>query len=218
MGLEFLTYVTEGNIGRTVARFASDALLQRYLTRILDDLLRTMQESNVPWSADLAAHSGCAKLPDLKPSELLKVLQSQPHAEALAKASDNHPIAAFRIRRLADKLQDPKKTAAFLDSHCQHLTWQLERLYRIRCCIVHGSPLHFKLPLLTANLEFYLKEVIIVCLRSLGLNPHVCSLREIFQRAGIMRERTKKELEGTGAGPDTVHNTVFGSIVIQEKN
>jgi hypothetical protein len=51
----------------------------------------------------------------------------------------------------------------------------------------------------------------------LGLNPHVSSLREVFQRAGIMRERTKKELEANGAGSEAVQNAVWGSIVIQDE-
>jgi hypothetical protein len=216
MGLEFLTYVTDGNIGRTVGRFASDALLQRYLYRILNDLLRTMQEHQVSWAPDLAAHCGCAKLSDLKLPELIKALQSRPHAEALALAFGNHPVAAFRIHRLAEKLQDPKKTAEFLQTHHRHVFWQMARLYRIRCCIVHGSPLHFKFPLLTANLEFYLKEIIIVCQASLGQFPHVCSLREVFQRAGVMRERVRKELEASGATLESVHNAVFSSIVTLE--
>jgi hypothetical protein len=89
-------------------------------------------------------------------------------------------------------------------------------LYRIRCCIVHGSAVRFKLPLFTANMEFYLKELIIVCLRSLTLNPHVVSLREVFQRAAFARQRLDAELRVAPPNPDAVRNAVFNSVVIQE--
>jgi len=103
-----------------------------------------------------------------------------------------------------------------LDRHHRHLMWHLGRLYRIRCCIVHGSAVQFKMPLLAANLEFYLKELIIICLRSLGSNPHIASLREIFQRASIARQRNEKELKAPGATADAIRVAVFNSIVIQE--
>ena len=54
--------------------------------------------------------------------------------------------------------------------------------------------MRFKLPLFAANMEFYLKELIIVCLRSLTLNSHVVSLREVFQRAAFARQRLDAEL------------------------
>jgi hypothetical protein len=216
MGLEFLTHVTDGYIGRTVARHTSDALLQRYFYRLLGDLLRTMQEQRVEWSPALSIHTGCYKLSDIRLAELLKVLQSPPHADELAKCFANHPAAAFRIRRLAFALQDPSRTAEMLNDHYLHLKWQVSRLYRIRCCIVHGSPVRFKFPLLTANLEFYLKELIVICLRSIGLNPHVTSLREMFERAQIARQRTETALKAAKSSADAVWGAVFDSVVIQE--
>jgi len=217
MGLEFLSYVgNDGFIGRTVAIHASDALLQRYLYRLVSDLVRTLKGQNIAWDADLVAASGAATLNDLEYSGALKLLQAQPLAVKLASSFPNNPVAAVRIGRLAAALQDPKKTADVLVAHQRHLLWQLGRLYRIRCCIVHGSPVRFRLPLFTANMEFYLKELIIVCLRSLTLNPHVVSLREVFQRAAFARQRMDAELRAAAPNPDAIRNAVFNSVVIQE--
>ena len=105
-----------------------------------------------------------------------------------------------------------------LTAHHRHLVWQLGRLYRIRCCIVHGSPIQFKLPLLTANLEFYLKELVAICLWAFDQNPHVTSLRELFQRAAIARQRTEADLTAPNASPDVVRDAVFSSVVIRENS
>ena len=216
MGLEFLSYVSnDGYIGRTVAIHASDSLLQRYLYRLVSDLVRTLKGQNIAWDADLAAGSGAATLNDLEYSGALKLLQAQPLATKLANSFPSNPVATLRIGRLAEVLQDPKKTADALLAHQRHLLWQLGRLYRIRCCIVHGSAVRLKLPLFTANMEFYLKELIIVCLRSLTLNPHVISLREVFQRAAFARQRLDAELRAA-PNADAVRNAVFNSVVIQE--
>jgi hypothetical protein len=217
MGLEFLSYVnSDGYIGRTVAAHTSDALLQRYLYRLVSDLVRTIKSQEIAWDADLAAASGVATLNDLEYPGALKLLQAQPMATKLVNSFPNNPIAALRIGRLATILQDPKKTADALAAHQRHLLWQLGRLYRIRCCIVHGSAVRFKLPLLAANMEFYLKELIIVCLRSLTLNPHVHSLREVFQRTVFARQRLDADLRVAPPNPDAVRNAVFNSVVIQE--
>ncbi|MBI4023966.1 MAG: hypothetical protein HY360_03235 [Verrucomicrobia bacterium] len=217
MGLEFLTHVTQGEmIGRTVSRHVSDALLQRYLYRLVWDLVHTLQDHSTPWPADLATESETATLAELKASGAVKLLRSQPHAEKLALSFPDNPVAAFHIRRLSAVLQDPKKTADLIATHHRHVLWQLGRLYRIRCCIVHGSPIRFKLPLLTANLEFYLRELILVCLWSLSLNEHVSSLREVFQRAAVARQRLDSELRDNNPSPDAIRRAVFNAVVIQE--
>ena len=217
MGLEFLAYASHGeNIGRTVAVHASDALLQRYLYRLLGDLTRTLKAHAITWDNDLATGSGAAILDDLRHPGTLKLLQSATLAEKLASSFSENPVVGFRIRRLATILQHPTKTAEALARHHRHLVWQLGRLYRIRCCIVHGSQVRFKLPLFTANMEFYLKELIIVCLRSLTLNEHVSSLREVFQRAAFARQRVNAELQAAAPAPDAIRNAVFNSIIIQE--
>jgi hypothetical protein len=195
MGLEFLSYVgADGFIGRTVAVHTSDALLQRYLYRFISDLVRTLKGHKIAWTNDLANDSGAPTLEELDYPRALKLIESPVHSETLANSFPDNPVARIRIRRLAAKLQGPVKTADALAAHHRYLRWDLGRLYRIRCCIVHGSEVRFRLPLFTANMEFYLKDLIVVCLRSFSMNAHLTSLREIYQRAAVARERLDKEL------------------------
>lgn len=217
MGLEFLAYVgVDGNIGPTVAAHASDTLVQRYLYKFVSDLVRTLKGHKTAWTEDLAQISGAASLDDLDHPKCLTILQSQQGSETLAGAFPTNPVAACRIRRLAEMLQDPLKTADAVAVHHRHLRWHLSRLYRVRCCIVHGSEVRHRLPLLTANLEFYLKELITILLRAFSKNSHLASLNEIFQRAAVARERTDKDLRAQGADASSVRSAVFNSIALQE--
>ncbi|HQH27664.1 MAG TPA: hypothetical protein PLP17_09740, partial [Oligoflexia bacterium] len=118
MGVEFLSHVTEGDrIGQTVARHASDGLLQRYLYRLVSDTVRTLKAQGIAWDADLIAGSGAATLNELGYAGALKVLQTPALAAKLAAGFPSNPVAAMRIGQLAANLQDPKKTADVLAVH-----------------------------------------------------------------------------------------------------
>ena len=85
-------------IGRTVARHASDGLLQRYLYRLVNDVGRTLRDVAVEWSADFATESGAATLGELRTPGTLKLLQSQTLADKLTQSFPGNPVAGFRIR------------------------------------------------------------------------------------------------------------------------
>jgi hypothetical protein len=221
MGLEFLTNVSPGEtIGRSVIKNGVDGLAQRYLYRLLIDMLSTIKGIASAWPSDLQTESGVSSLTDLNPDGLLKVLKSSAATPTLGTLFPNNPALRYRITRFADLMQDRIRLADFLNVHLNHLVWQIARLYRIRCNIVHGSPLIFRLALYAANLEFYLHELIHVCIRSLTLNSHIRSLREVYQRAGIARERLQSELRATPAitAFDPVRSAVFNSVIIQENH
>ena len=219
MGLESLAHTGDGGqIGPTVIRHASDCLLQRYLFRHVTDFLHTLRDSAVAWHPDMATETGRSGFAHLQLPDALKLLQSGACMIAIrdAFAAQNHPIANFYFNDLAQTVRDVVRTADVLKAHHLRLSWHLSRLYRIRCCIVHGSAIRFRLPLFTANLEFYLREMILVCLRSLTQNTHLSSLREVFQRAAVTRQRTDAELRVNGAGVEAIRRAVFASPIIQE--
>ncbi|MEI6077566.1 MAG: hypothetical protein WCS94_18440, partial [Verrucomicrobiota bacterium] len=96
MGLEFLAHVSDGErIGQTVARHASDALLQRYFYRLVSDAVRTIKAQEIEWDADLIAGSGAATLNDLEYPGALKVLQTP---ALVTKLTASLPTARRRRR------------------------------------------------------------------------------------------------------------------------
>lgn len=212
MGLEFLAKVAEGNIGETVGRHASDMLVRRHLLQSLEDAVKTLQKKAVAWSPNLAAVSGVPTLADLRPESLLPLLQSVPCTDEICVTLAVHPGLVFLLRQLAVTLRTPQATAQRLEEHHLHLKWQLARVYRVRCNIVHGSRLVFRLGLLSANLEIYLRELLMLCVRSFARHPHIRSLHELFQRAQISRERLIAELKAGDA--TAIPRAAFGPFIL----
>jgi hypothetical protein len=218
MGLESLTAMTRGKpIGETVTQNASRAMMRRYIYRLVRDLLTTLKYLGVEWPSELAGHTGCAALGDLTISQLLTVLQSKTHAAKLWLLCAEHPMVVLRGKSIEEALSSQKAMLEKLRRHLRHLEWHVARLYRIRCCIVHGSPIRFQLGLFAANLEFYLKELTRFVLASFRDNDHIESLEELFHRAVVACDRTMTGLEDQQANVDTLREGVFSDVVLREK-
>lgn len=218
MGLEVLTATVRGKpIGETVTHNVSRAMMRRYVFRLVRDLLVTLKYLRIEWPADLAGHTGCATLNDLTISQLLAVLQSNTHAAKLWQLCADHPMIVFRGKPIEKALSSPKAMLEKVRGHLHHLEWHVARLYRIRCCIVHGSPIRFQLGLFAANLEFYLKELIRFTLTSFRDNDHIESLEELFHRATVAFDRTTADLGDQQPSADIVREAVFNDVVVREK-
>ncbi|MFP4106351.1 MAG: hypothetical protein ACLFVU_09705 [Phycisphaerae bacterium] len=215
MGLEALTSVGSGtSIGGKVIKNASHALLCDYLHRVLRDLLGTLRHIEVNWPSDLAGVSGCAELGQLTVRGLVQVLTSETHVGKLWDQVADHATIVHRGKQLAALLADAGRLRERLEQHHRHLRWHLSRLYRIRCCIVHGSPVRFSLPLYAANIEFYLKETIRFVLLGFGRHAHIRSIGELYERAAFRHERVLAALRDGGTDP--IHEAVFADIVVRE--
>ena len=146
----------------------------------------------------------------------MAVLQNAGAANSLWGQCGGNPVVAFRGRKLTTAWSSAKGTAGLIKTHHAHLLWHISRLYRIRCCIVHGAPIRFRLALLAANLEFYLKELILFVIDSFRRHQHVTALDAIYGRAELGYASVVGALEATAAGTDAVTGAVFNSLVIQE--
>lgn len=216
MGLEALSNVGYGrSIGESVTWNVSRAMMKRYFFRLLRDLLTTLKYIKIAWPADLAGITGCASLDTLSVSQLVTVLQSSAHATTLWNLCAVHPIVVFRGRLIEQAIADPAHTLQRLQQHLEHLEWHLNRLYRIRCCIVHGSPILFHLGLFAANLEFYLKETIRFVLSTFRDNDHIADLDELFHRATAACERVMAVMSDKSANQDTVREGIFMDVVVK---
>ena len=220
MGLEILAGVArrEGGIGPTVIHNASHALIQPYLFRLLRDLLATLKYYKVTWPAYVAAATGCANVNDLNSPKLLALLQNPAAANSLWAQCTNNLVIAYRGGKLATAFSSPKNTLGFIRFHNAHLLWHISRLYRIRCCIVHGSKVRFRLALPAANVEFYLKELILYVIESFHHHKHITNLEEIYGRAELNSLSTIGALEKANAVNESIYGAVFNSLVIHETN
>lgn len=217
MGLEALAHVGRGKgIGHEVRQNVSRAMIQGYLLRMVQDLLGTLKYCNIAWPSELASLTSCDKLKDLSVRQLIAVLQSDKERCLLWAECDQHPTLVFHGKAIAEWLGDPTKMAEQLELHRQHLEWHLDRLWRIRCCIIHGSPIHFKLGLFSANLEYYLKQIVLFVLTTFRENEHITSLDEVFRRTSIAYDRLVAGLKEKSANTDQAREAVFADIVVKD--
>jgi hypothetical protein len=218
LGLEALTRIDGGgSIGTTVTNNTSKVLSIEYFSRLLRDLQVTLKHCKIQWPAELADFTQCAALNDLTISQLLLILQMEDKAKILLEKCSQNPTLEHRIDWIGDWLRDPKKALQRFNSHLKNVEWQVQRLYRVRCCIVHGSPIRHRLGLFTANLEFYLKQTILFALKSFHNNDQIKSLDDLYSRVAIATDRTISALKKNNAGLDEVREAVFASAVTRGK-
>jgi hypothetical protein len=203
-GLEALTYSGKGHIGATVVAHTSRILLHRYMWNLLDDFVSTLKFCNVEWSEELKEAGGCDSLASLDVRSLISILQSPDRCGELWSKCAVHPVVVFRGKRLAASLDSPKKVLEKLEQHLRHLEWQIARLYRIRCGIVHGSAPVYPLVSFAANLEYYLKKTILFVIDSLWKHRHVTSQKELFSRVAYSWERAKAFLTNSTSKDDVI--------------
>lgn len=92
-------------------------------------------------------------------------------------------------------LNDPKKLYHRNAAHEQRLKWQLQRLWRARCDIVHSAKQAVSTALLCANLEYYLKITLMSLLKDLRDIPTLSSPREFFDRQSYVYGEIQTNLQ-----------------------
>lgn len=217
MGLESLAYVGKGEgIGESVIKNISRVMAIPYFNRLLTDALVTMKYRCIDWHHDLREYCQGKELTALSIEDLYSIIVSPSHRSLLLQACSVSPTMHYHCEKLFETLINPGHAKEKLEAHLRHLEWQLARLYRVRCCIVHGSEVRFRLCLLAANLEYYLKETIKFTIAKLNDSDHVLNLEEVFSRAAVAYRRSIAGLsnEDAGAANAAIKEAVFANIVV----
>jgi hypothetical protein len=200
-GLEYLTKVSRsGSIGGAVTQHGKNCMMARYLLLLLLDLEPSLRKCVGNWPASVKAHVSCHNSTQLKPEKLILLMQDPTCKADVEAALTLHPWLLVRFKELADICSDPGKLAKYVEEHGKRVEWQLKRLYRVRCCLVHGSPMILRLMLLCANLEFYLRETMVIVLRTMLAHPQVTSLDDFYDRLRFSLEHRAANLKATTAG------------------
>ena len=218
MGLEALSRVGKGkSIGPTVTRNVSRLVALNCFFRVLRDLQVTLKYCRIDWPKELSDCAEGVSLDNLTVSQLVSILQSETHRSLLFERCKAYPTLVHRGKWIGEWTTDPKKAVERFKAHLQNVEWHLQRIYRIRCCIVHGAPIRYRLGLITANLEFYLKQTILFALKAFREHNHIGNLDELYARASDTCDRIVKTLEGDSAGPEQLRDAVFADVVTRER-
>jgi len=211
MGLEALCHA-QGDIGTTVSRRIGNCILHGYLFRICRDLLITVKHYKVSWSKDFATEADSEHLVGLSVGGLIKLLQSN-QGQALCDSLGGNLLLERHANSVRIWLTDANACSLQLDGHLSRVQWHLHRLYRIRCCIVHGAPVRFKLTLAAANLEYYLKQTVLLTMEALDNHDHVNGLDEVYERTQLSNNRVLEALRERNADHQTIRDSVFSHLV-----
>ncbi len=218
MGLETLTNTDghgRGGIGGKVMDNAVPLLAHRYLHMQLRYLGGVVKSACGEWPVEIAAALGQQPPPYLNSAQLLHVLQTPAAFAAVTAAIVSHPWVELRWKRFQVLANDPNKLSKYLTEHETRVRWHLKRLYRMRCCLVHGTPVVTPLQLPTANLEYYLREAIYVVMIALGRAPQIRSLEGVFDRAHYCASRRHGLLHKGGSAADAVNAAFATEITLQ---
>jgi len=214
MGLEALARNETGEIGAAVTHNVSRCMALIYIPRLLDDFIETLKYCRIDWPGRLVECCGNRTLSSLTVDQLMTIIQSQETREILLSLCAPYPVISYYGKHLMECLADPKKTAQLLNEHLNHLEWHLLRLYQIRCCIVHGSEIRYRLGLLTANLEYYLRQVILITVTTFREFDHIASLEELFIRASVVYNNLISKLQCDDASQDTIRETISSCVLL----
>lgn len=97
-------------------------------------------------------------------------------------ACNGHPYLWIKLEPFIEALKAPAKIDELLLTHEKKLGWNIQRIYRARCDIVHSAQRRVNAALLCAHLEFYLKGVLRAFLNSLHTLPTLRDPKEFFER------------------------------------
>ncbi len=130
-------------------------------------------------------------------ADFYRLIIDQARFDRLVAALDNYPILQTGLEWLHVNIVGAANIKDFYIRHQRKLNWHIQRIYRMRCDIVHSAGYDLGLSLLSANLEYYLKSMLEYMLTVFASNPMLNSIDEILVRAEAL---TKQILNDLGNG------------------
>lgn len=112
-----------------------------------------------------------------------------------------HPYAVLQIKAFFNDIKSTDELLKTLSHHEHCVRWQIQRIYRARCDIVHSAGRIGQATLLCANLESYLKILLDSFLQSLHRHSTLRTPTEFFDRQRHTFGRVSSEL---GCGKNTL--------------
>ena len=112
---------------------------------------------------------------------------------------------AETFAKFLSDLASPQKLYERNAVHEQRLKWQLQRLWRARCNIVHSADKTVSAALLCANLEYYLKSALMSLLKDLRDIPTLSGPKEFFDRQACAYQLLQESLKD-GKDDELVRN------------
>lgn len=182
-----------GGIGKSVETLLAPVLCNAYIAKHLLALRAVLIDIGVnlvdPASGERITLKG------MSAQALYTLFKRADIQPLIMTALSNHIFVANAVGGLLRDLGDPARLHDRNAAHEQRLRWHLQRLWRARCDIVHSAERTVSAALLCANLEYYLKTVLMTLLRALREIPTLTGPKEFFDRQGYMYGNLQQDLK-----------------------
>jgi hypothetical protein len=180
--LEYLVKTGKGSIIGEVEKRLVPILILGYSAKHLRSYARTLYFCRVRPSTGAIGRFHVADYKDLNPFDFFTLLMDNSEFGEISTRLSRYPSLLFYLTRFRAQMSDSNAIKSFYDRHEQRIKWHINRIYRIRCDIVHSAGYSMNLTLLCANLEYYLKYVLMAILEILTNNKAISSLSELYDR------------------------------------
>ena len=192
--LEFLVRgntTQSGGIGKSVEDQIAPVLCRSYIAKhLLAFRIALLEAGAKPTELD----GTLIELKTLSLDKLLEVFKREDIQRQLHTSVAGHEFFSSQLNNFFNAIADPRKLSERNAAHEQRLRWQLQRLWRARCDVVHSAERSASATLLCANLEYYLKSTLMALLRTLRDVPTLSGPKEFFDRQTIAYESMQKDL------------------------
>lgn len=179
-GIEYLTngMRADGGIWQAVKNSLAPTLALTYLSKHLTAFRSALSDLD----GQIVINGAATKVKDCSNTDLYRALKDAAQRPALETLCKGSPYLWNHLLMFIENISTPAKTAAMLKAHDQRVRWQIERIYRARCDIVHAGGQVVMASLLCANLEFYLRMTLKAMLKVFASVPTLTGPAEFFER------------------------------------
>lgn len=203
-GLEYLTSGGKNgrDIGETVKSALAPTLTLTYLPKHLAAFRSTLGALNV----EVEVNGAKVSVKQCSNAQLYAVLKDATQSAAVLAHCASQPYVWKHLAAFIEGIKTPASTADLIKGHDRRIRWQIERIYRTRCDIVHAGRQVITASLLCANLEFYLRMTLKSMLKGFSSVATLMGPAEFFERQRHELAQVLLQLQPSkgGAGADTL--------------
>lgn len=201
-GLEYLTNggKSGGDIGEAVKNALAPTLALTYLPKHLVAFRSALAALNV----EVQVAGASVKLKSCSNAELYALLKDPVQSAAILASCATEPYLWKHLSGFIEAIKTPASTADLIKAHDRRIRWQIERIYRTRCDIVHAGRQVITASLLCANLEFYLRMTLKSMLKGFSNVATLMGPAEFFERQRHQFGQVLQELQQKGTASDAL--------------
>ena len=181
--LEYLCRTGErASIISSIENELTNTLLLDYLNKHISSYKDVLSFLGIEPLKKISEKYGFDKFINASNYDFFSLIHNEKEYSSITVQLVGHPFIQFKLDSFKRNTADTDKIKDILLKHNSNLIWHINRIWRVRCDIVHSAEHTLNLTLLCGNLEFYLKSLITMIIRTLNVNQNIHSLDELFKR------------------------------------